>query len=241
MSRCVKKSPSHITLTNTPCPPFIHFCSDNPKNLDFAFEQLRQLRQEGKPVTTASLNAMMSGAAERGEIDRILFLLQEFDRNNVEPDAETFSFGFESLGKNLRRRSKNPGTQDHIDACLVAAESFLTMMDDRDIEPTHHIIRDYVELLCLVGQVDTATTIVLEAACEEGLLGSKTVYRVAMTNAKMQRFDIARQVAMCNKGEPMPFLLESIDQEERLVSGPGFAAAKMDENDSHPTFWRRQN
>lgn len=193
-------------------------CSENTSNLDFALEQLMQLRNEGKPVTTASLNAIMSGAAERGDVDRILSLLQVFDRNNIETDADTFSFGFESLGKNLRRQKTwNAGTQDHMDACLVAAESFLTMMEERDIEPTHHIIRDYVELLCIVGQVDTATTIVMEAAGVPGLLGSKTVYRVALANAKLRKFDVARQVAACENGEPMPFLISNIEREEMLV------------------------
>lgn len=179
----------------------------------------------------------MSGAAERGDIDRILSLLQEFDKNNVEPDAETFSFGFESLGKNLRRRTRTPATQSHRDACLVAAESFLTMMDERDIDPTLHIIHDYIELLCLVDQVDTATTIALEASGENsGLLGSKTIYRVAMANASLGQFDIARKVARCGKGEPMPHLLANIDREEADFASKSRKWAAVSKTDEPPVI-----
>ena len=160
----------------------------------------------------------MSGAAERGDVDRVLTLLQEFGRSNVVPDAETFSFCFESLGKNLRQRSRNPRTQDHLTACLVAAERFLTMMEERDIAPTHHIVREYVELLCLAGQVSTATSVVREVATVPGLLGSKTIYRVAMANAQANHIDVAKDVAsLGERGEVNDFLLANIKREASLA------------------------
>jgi hypothetical protein len=205
--------------------------SDSHKNLDFALDQLHQLRYDGKPVTSAGLNVIMSGAAERGDIDRILSLIQEFERNNVRMDADSFSFCFESLGKNLLRRKHYSNDTDHIRACLIAAESFLTLMDEKDIAPDRHVIRNYVELLCEVGQIETASAVVLEAASEANLVCSKTIYRVAMANAKLRKFDVARQVAACRTGEPLPLVLAGIEREEQqtITSNEARLLAERDE------------
>jgi hypothetical protein len=201
--------------------------SDSVGNLDFAQEQIMLLRREGKvSITTAMMNVLLSSAAERGDIDRVLSILHDFDRYGTAFNADTISFGFESLGKNLSRRRKfnrtfvdttNSATRDHIGACMVVANALLNQMDDYQIETTDHIIRNYVEFLCLAGYVDTATTIVTEAVGRKGLVSSKSIYRVAMMNAKAFKFDIARQVARCDvDSKPMQFLLDSIDREENL-------------------------
>lgn len=192
--------------------------SDTTKNLDYAVEQLKELSYEGRPITVASLNTLMSAAAERGDVDRVLQFLQQFDRSGIEPNSDSYSFAFESLGKNLRKgRRRNPVTRDHKEACLIAAESFLAKMDEQGIAPTHHIIREYVEMLCLVGEVDTATIILKEAASEHGLVTSKSIYRVAMANAQvLHRFDVAREIAQLDGGTTLPWLLSSIDREENI-------------------------
>jgi hypothetical protein len=128
-------------------------------------------------------------------------------------------------------------SQDHKNACVIAAESFLTRMERNDIAPTHHIIRDYVEMLCLVGQVDTATTILKEAVDEEGLVSSKSIYRVALANAKIQKFDVAREVALWGTEEPVPFLISNIEREEKLFKGTQENDEKVEKQSSFP-FWR---
>ena len=195
-------------------------------NLDFAVEQLRLLRQEGQPLTISALNAILSGAAECGNVDRVLALWHEFERNDLAPNSDSYSFVFESLGKNLRRamQKKRWANQDHVDACLVTADSFLAKMEEQGLAPTYHIVREYIELLCIVGQVDTATAIVLDSIekGEGNLIGDKSIYRVAMANAKLlQQFDVARKVATCrpNGEDVLEFLLSNIAREERLALG----------------------
>lgn len=195
--------------------------------MDFAQDQILLLRREGKvAVTTSMMNVLLSSAAERGDIDRVLSILHDFDRYGTAFNADTISFGFESLGKNLSRRRKynrtfvdstNPATRDHIGACMVVANALLNQMDDYQIETTDHIIRNYIEFLCLAGYIDTATAIILEAVGRKGLVSSKSIYRVAMMNAKAFKFDIARQIAQCDvNNKPMQFLLDAIGREEHL-------------------------
>ena len=209
--------------------PVSSLSRDSIRNIDFAQMHVAQLRQENNvKITTSIMNVLMSAAAERGDIDRLLFILKDFDLHNVAFNADTISFGFESLGKNLMRRRKfnstfidnsRASTRDHIDACMVVANVLLNHMDDNQVKTSDHIIRNYIEFLCLAGHVDTATSILLEAVHEKGLVSSKSLYRVAMANAKLFRFDVARQVATCDHSiPPLTFLLDSIDREEKLFN-----------------------
>jgi hypothetical protein len=197
--------------------------------MDFAQLQVMQLRQENKiKISTSIMNVLMSSAAERGDIDRLLSILKDFQRYKVAFDADTISFGFESLGKNLLRRRKfnssfldlsRASTRDHIDACMVVANVLLNHMDDNQVKTSDHIIRNYIEFLCMAGHVDTATNIILEAVHEKGLVSTKSLYRVAMANAKLFRFDVARQVATCDPSiAPFTILMEAIDREEKLFN-----------------------
>ena len=168
---------------------------------------------------------MLSGASERGDVDGVLMLWSELERCDVVPNADSYSFVFESLGKNLRRHQRfesyrNP--QDHIDSCVALADTYLSKMETQGLSPTQHIVREYIEMLCLVRQVDTASAIVLESlqTGEEHLISDKTIYRVALANAKLQQFDVARRLAGSRRGaEPIEFLLTNIEREERAILG----------------------
>ena len=187
---------------------------NSPANLEFALEQFRLLRQENKPVTLAAWNCVLSGAAERGDVDFVLRLWSGLERYDIVPNTESYSFVFESLGKNLRRREKfdtNRNDKVHMDACVSMADNYLSKMEAQNIAPTQHIVREYIEMLCLVQQVDTATTIVLESlrTGEESLISDKTIYRVASANAQLQQFEIARKLAESRRGSELIELLLS--------------------------------
>ena len=198
-------------------------------------------------LTVACMNALLSGAAERGDVNLVLkFWHDDYSRNDLVPNADTLSFVFESLGKNLRRLGQNDrGGQprkpsaDAVDASIVAADSFLTRMEDLGIEPTHHIVREYVEMLCLAEQVDTATAIVLESVQEQDIISDKTLYRVAMSNAKIGEFDLARQVASSRPGgEPIHMLDEAIEREESILRSGEMEASQGSNQSEAGSFWK---
>jgi hypothetical protein len=197
-------------------------CREETRNLDIAMKVLKDLRKNGFHISASMLNAILSGGAERGDIDRSLSLLDEFPRNDVRPDADSYSFALEALGKHLSRRTRKPAGPEVQSYCLETASSILAMMEDQGVAPTHHVIREYVELLCQTGQVDVATGVVLDSIeletgdAEDGLMplvNNKVIYRVAMANAKQKKFDEARRLAGCSS-EPIPWLLRAIEMNE---------------------------
>jgi hypothetical protein len=197
----------------------LHFyyikCSVSPDNIQNALQVVATLHQNGAKISATLLNIMMSSAAERGDSHIALsMLMNDFNKYNVEPNADTYSYALESMGKHVLRARRRSNAMEIIDQCLLNAETILSMMDDNGIVPTQHIVREYTELLCQADQIDTATDVVFDAHADLGFVNSKTIYRVATANLKIGKFDVARKVTAL-ASIPIPNLLSNIDVGER--------------------------
>jgi hypothetical protein len=186
--------------------------------VEHALEIVKNLRQNGIKPSTASLNAIMSANAERGAMEFTLFMLQQvFPRNDVKPNSDSYSFAFESIGKFLSRQRRKPSAEES-EKLLDTARMLLTMMEHEGIVPSQHIIRDYVELLCSVGEIRTATELVLESKKDLlDMISSKAIYKVSLANLEqLGNFEMAREIACFSMdNEPMPFLLNKINRREK--------------------------
>lgn len=184
---------------------------------------VRRKHDSGIAATVACLNIPLSAYAERGNIRRTEASMSDFSYFGLEPNADSFSFAMEALGKHVFRKNAD---DQLIKTVIEQADALLSEIENREIGPTHHIIRAYAELLCLTDDTETATHLVRLLLKNDRLLDNKTIYRVAMANIARHRFDLARQLA--NSGtEPMPFLLDNIKKEEEL------AQANKKETDVH--------
>ncbi|GKY96436.1 hypothetical protein MPSEU_000603100 [Mayamaea pseudoterrestris] len=184
------------------------------ENVDLALGQLQTSYQDGSPVSTEQLNCVMSAMAERGDVHCVSFVIDEFKRFGLEMDADSYSFALEGLGKHLYRvRKVGEPSEDVLRDCLEKASEYLSAMEDAEIVPTAHIIREYVELLCQADEVDTANEVVLEALESGGLVNHKTVYRVAMAQADLGNFVAARSLAS-TLSETLPELMDKVDRKE---------------------------
>jgi pentatricopeptide repeat protein len=161
-----------------------------------------------------TLNALMSCYAERGDVSDVLFLLETLRSNNLSPDTNSYSFAIEVLGKNIHRwdKSSNPAmVQQNLDH----ADSILGMMENDGILPSRDLLRNYVELLCITGESDTANMVIedmLSNAPES--VCSKTLYRLAMANTDRGNFDRARYLASQITDE-IPIVFKKIRSREQ--------------------------
>lgn len=178
--------------------------------------------------TSTSVSVLMSAYAERGDVDKTLALLNEFKRNDWNPNANTFSFALESVGKatgrlvnnkNLRMGQKK--REAMIADWMQATDNILNMFEDRqekdaDLEATSHVIRNYVEFLCHADQVETATMLVddLLERGERSTLDNRVLFRVAVANAEIGNFAAARRLSEATS-ESLPFIRQKIDQIEQ--------------------------
>lgn len=190
------------------------------------------------PFTPKALNVLMAAYAERGNVDITLNLLEEFYKNEMAPDVDSFTFALEAVGKATARMVKNEKLRmapekkaRAIESYLSVADSILSRMEEpqgpegKTIVPTNHLIRNYVEFLCLVKQVGTATDVVVDALEREAesedapnIVDNKIILRVAIANAEEGNFDMARRLA-ASVSEPLPFMDAKIDKiEESLLS-----------------------
>jgi hypothetical protein len=166
-------------------------------------------------VSTATVNMLASACAERGDMARTLSVINhEYSRYGVEINADTFGFGFESMGKLVvkgkRRKFYDEALKTNI---MDNADRLLFMLGDKNLALTDHIVREYVELLCAIGEVETATDVILDCLSGGDPVNQKTLYRAATANLQVHRFDAARLLAD-KSVQPMPYLLESIEKKE---------------------------
>jgi hypothetical protein len=174
-------------------------------------------RQSESPFPLAAFNVILSALGERGDFDRSTQMMRTVEEAALPVDADTFSFAFEALGKHIsfNLRHRRSGQDEGRRYVVSRAMQYLAMMESRQIAPTLHVIREYVELLCWADDIETATQVVMDALNSDGAVSvsNKTLYRVAMGNAHHNKFDRARKLATMGT-EDMSFLIDRINKAE---------------------------
>lgn len=178
----------------------------------------------GVNASVESLNVVLSAFAERGDVNHALSTLSSFETFGLKPNADSYSFAMEVLGKDVNRRkreyihrkSNSFVGRAQLDTNIDAADEILTRMEGEGIDPNSDIIRNYVELLCLADEVTTATAVVndLLQSKQKSVVNNKAIYRVAIANANLGNFEIARKLASVMT-EPAPNLLRAIGSREQ--------------------------
>lgn len=204
---------------------------------DKLVDAFRNFEQDAMDCTPAILNGMMAAHSWRGNITRCLDLLDAFRDNGWSPDEDSFSYLLESVGKAARRldRNKNMGRRGKnalTDSYFEAAESVLSRMEkakDQNGNPVplnHHVVRNYVEFLCTLDEVETAglvaTDFLQQGGNQSQLVDNKTLWRVALAHAKNGNYDQARQFA-ASTSEILPFMeakIDSLEQHNKNQSDP---------------------
>ena len=145
--------------------------------------------------TLETFNAVMSCYAERGDTFDVFGILDHMVLKGISPDCNSYSFAMEALGKCLHRRRQldNPSrVQENLDL----ADRILSMMEVNHVLPSTDFVRNYVELLCLVGETKTADVLVDDMLKQiPDSVCSKTLYRLAVANAEKGEFERAKQLA----------------------------------------------
>ena len=182
------------------------------KRVDNAYRFITT-RVSGCRPSLNSLNAIMSACAENGDVDRTFSVLfDDFKRNNIDLNEESFSFAMEALAVS----SRTDDIADEKVSRLEAAEELLNMMEARDIKINHNVFHEYVRVLLNYGQLEMATAATLDAYETKGFeVENKTI--VLLVNAHGGddgNYEKARELAG-RTTEPFDFLATRIDRWER--------------------------
>jgi hypothetical protein len=176
------------------------FCCRYPDDqLHEAERIIDDVKSSGIEPDTHMLNILISGWSERANKKQVWRLLQSYFFNNViEPNADTISFALEVLGKRAARSMKYNGFvyDGDMREWLTKADELLTWMETKGIVPTHHVIRDYVELLCLLDELDLASQVVRDfMGSDRASVSSKALYRLAVTCIEKGKIDAGMEFA----------------------------------------------
>ena len=175
---------------------------------------LQMLIRSTDLVCLETLNVVLSCYAERGDVREALHVLDTIKSCGLKPDVNSYSFAIEVLGKDINRRSKQ-GDTTKLQSSLDKADSVLTMMEADGISPSSDVIRNYVELLCIAGETNTATSVVVDCLSNDRFsINSKTLYKAAMANAEIGNFEVARDLAS-HITDDIPILHRKIRSKEQ--------------------------
>jgi pentatricopeptide repeat protein len=167
---------------------------------------------ESSPLLSLeSLNVVMSAYSERGEMENAMDVLNLMEDIDIYPNEDSYSFALEALGKDVVRfQSKEDSS--HLHKNVEIAGIILTRMEKNGVEPSVDVIRNYLELLCLAGEVETATSVVeqcLSTNNDRSKINNKSIYRVAMANAEACNFERAKALSKMTS-EELPLLDKKI-------------------------------
>ena len=146
-------------------------------------------------LSLESINVVLSSYSERGDPRDAVEILELMAENEIEANADSYSFVIEALGRDIKKRLKSKD-QDYIERNISIANTVLEMMEGAGMAPNTHVIRNYIELLCMGGEVDTATSIVEDyLQNSEHIVNNITIYRVASEQTQLGKFETAKALA----------------------------------------------
>jgi len=179
---------------------------------------------------TTALNVLMSAFSWKADVKNCISLLDRSLKHDLNVDTDAFSFALESVGKATKKLNNNRAKmsdyryQSILDEFADAADRILTLFEkakDKSgnaLLPNHHFVQNYVEFLCSLGQVETATLVLTDFLAkydETGakIVDNKTLARVAVANAEAGDIEMARK-CLASMSESLPYLEKRVDQLE---------------------------
>lgn len=202
--------------------------------IDNAYRMLVSYQQGCKP-TQAALNAIMSGTAELGDVDRTFsVLLDDFPVNKMaNPNQDSYSFAMESLAKNSERKDEEetpPLSDEEKRSVVKAAEQLLDMMTEGGTLVDGNVLHAYVQVLINCDELELATKTALDALDSSYELPDYTIILLVHEHGgKHKNFALSRDLAKRTR-EPLTFLWKRIQKWEDKARMQGFKI--VDDNDA---------
>jgi len=177
--------------------------------------------QHGCRPTQASLNSIMSGCAELGDVDRTFsVLLDDFTAHSSSPNSDSYSFAMESLAISTCGRAtlgEEPISEEVRTTRLDMAEWLLNMMEEQNIAIDSHVFHEYMRVLINCGQIRKATTAALDACGSGRAVQDKTL--IILINHE-EDLEVARQLAE-HTSEPFDFIQRRLAKWEQEGKSSG--------------------
>jgi len=135
--------------------------------------------------STHTMNAVMMGYGMNRDINAAFFVYEDLARFNLKPDATTFWFLMEILYIDTKDRfpyqSENPPEfkPEDIEDVVGAAQIILDAMEEAGMEKTSHFYHEYIRVLCALGQLDEAYSVLEEAIRSKTPLPAKSLFLLA--------------------------------------------------------------
>jgi hypothetical protein len=176
----------------------------------------------------ASLNVILSAAAELPDVNRAFSIFEDFELHGIEPNYDSYSYLLESLSKDLKLNRKGCNEKImHAPELLDAAAAILSLMEEKGIPRCQHCVEQYAMLLYNAGRLDAATEFLLDSMERGDPVSNRVIIKMSKSNALAGNFEVARLMAN-RTSEPFAHLFHRIDEIEKKLKQEEYS----DENKS---------
>ena len=148
---------------------------------------------EGTKITTASLNVIMAGCAGCGDAEGAFQTYSEFDKFNVTPNGDTFSFLVEALGTEMTASWADKLSKDDIERNITAAHEVIATAEDHHIN-SPELLHQYLRTLCAAGHLEETMETLKAAIQRNDRVLMETFSLVAIRHAKAGDYSAASYV-----------------------------------------------
>jgi hypothetical protein len=207
---------------------FCSFSSGRVGNAYRILETSSDAEEQEAKVTLASLNAVLSAAAELPDVNRAFSIFEDFDAYGIEPNYDSYSYLLESLSKDLMSNHKGSNEKmTHAPERLDAAAAILSLMEEKGIPRCQHCVEHYAMLLYHAGRLDAATEFLLDSLERGDPVNNRVIIKMSKSNALAGNLEVARLMAN-RTSEPFAHLNRRIDDIEKKLKQEEYS----DENES---------
>lgn len=171
--------------------------SFSERRVDHGYNLLTSQKTDGVKISLASLNVVLSAAAELGDVDRAFTTFEAFDLYEIEPNVDSYSFLLEALAVSVNQRTQKDDEQRRLDAPgrMDAASAILSLMEEKEVPMSQHCTEHYAQLLYNVGRLDAATEFLLDSLERGDTVNNRIIIIMSKNNAQAGNIEVARLLA----------------------------------------------
>lgn len=207
--------PSHLLIRYIALQIALPKYPENIRRLEYSYKRLTH-PENTHMRSTESMNALILGYGIKRDINSAFLVFEDFDRFNLCPDINTFTFLIESLYMDAKDSLSNCNVEDVVGATQIILDS----IEETGVKKSARFVHEHVRLLCIIGLPDDAKAVLEEAISAGMAIQSSTIFVLSTAYAEGKDFEQAYNVADMAGSAGCGELPRLVNRLDNMKNGP---------------------
>lgn len=207
--------PSHLLIRYVALQIALPKYPENTRRLEYSYKRLTH-HENTHMRSLHTMNALILGFGIKRDINSAFLVFEDFDRFNLRPDINTFTFLIESLYMDAKDSLANCNAED----VLGATQIILDSIEETGVKKSARFVHEHVRLLCIIGLPDDAKSVLEEAISAGMAIQSSSLFVLSTAYADGKCFEKAYEVAEMAEAAGCGELPLLINRLNNIKNGP---------------------